>query len=130
MPHQIIEYSANLDLILNMQDIVDGMHDLASNIDGLPIAGLRTRACRRDYYRIADKHSDNSFIHVILKLGHGRSTDIKKQFGEKLFIKLCKLLEPISSDAPIAISFEIQEIDSKLTWKKNNIREFINKRIL
>jgi 5-carboxymethyl-2-hydroxymuconate isomerase len=123
MPHQIIEYSANLASRIDVQELVDGLHQVAMDTDGLPVGGLRTRAARRDQYQVADRHPDNAFVHVILKLGYGRTTEVKKAFGEKLFAALCELLEPVSSTSPIAISFEIQEIDAELTWKKNNLRE-------
>ena len=128
MPHQIIEYSANLETRMDIQALVDGLHENALRIDGLPLGGLRTRAARRENYKIADEHPDNAFVHMILKLGHGRDEDTKKQFGEAIFDALCRLLEPVSSTSPLAISFEIQEIDAVLTWKKNNLREYMAKR--
>lgn len=123
MPHQIIEYSANLESRMDVQVLVDGLHQVAMELDGLPIGGLRTRAARRDQFRIADRHPDNAFVHLILKLGHGRSIEVKEAFGKVIFSALCELLEPVSSSSALAISFEIQEIDPKLTWKKNNLRE-------
>lgn len=128
MPHQIIEYSANLDARMDVQSLVDGLHQVAMETDGLPVGGLRTRAAKRDQYQVADRHADNAFVHVILKLGHGRPLEVRRAFGEKLFAALCELLEPVSSTSPIAISFEIQQIDPELTWKKNNLREYMTKR--
>ncbi|MDG2375578.1 MAG: hypothetical protein P8M18_04425 [Woeseiaceae bacterium] len=128
MPHQIIEYSANLETRMDIQALVDGLHENAMGIDGLPLGGLRTRAARRENYKIADEHPDNAFIHMILKLGHGRDEDTKKRFGEVIFDALCRILEPVSSTSPLAISFEIQEIDAALTFKKNNLREYMAKR--
>ena len=128
MPHQIIEYSANLESRMDVQALVDGLHQVAAETDGLPLGGLRTRAAKRDRYQIADCHPDNAFVHVILKLGHGRPVEVRRAFGEKLFAALCELLEPVSSTSPIAISFEIQQIDPELTWKKNNLREHMMQR--
>jgi len=128
MPHQIIEYSANLESRMDIQGLVDGLHDNAMGIEGLPLGGLRTRAARREHYQVADQHPDNAFVHMILKLGHGRDEETKKAFGEAIFKALCELLEPVSSTSPLAISFEIQEIDAVLTWKKNNLRDYMAKR--
>ena len=128
MPHQIIEYSANLEDHIDIQALVDGLHENAMAIDGLPLGGLRTRAARREVYQVADQHPDNAFVHMVLKLGHGRSEEKKKAFGEAIFEALCELLEPVSSTSPLAISFEIQEIDAVLTWKKNNLRDYMAKR--
>jgi len=113
---------------MDVQALVDGLHQVAMATDGLPIGGLRTRAAKRDQYQIADCHPDNAFVHLILKLGHGRPLEVRREFGEKLFAALCDLLEPVSSTSPIAISFEIQQIDPDLTWKKNNLREYMTKR--
>ena len=128
MPHQIIEYSANLESRMDIQALVDGLHENAMGIDGLPLGGLRTRAARRDNYQVADEHPDNAFVHMVLKLGHGRDQETKQRFGEAIFSALCHLLEPVSSTSPLAISFEIQEIDAVLTWKKNNLRDYMAKR--
>lgn len=128
MPHQIIEYSANLESRIDIQALVDGLHETAIGIDGLPIGGLRTRAEKRDAYQVADRHPDNAFVHLVLRLGHGRSVEARKEFGEAIFAALCDLLEPVSSTSPLAISFEIQEIHPELTWKKNNLREYMARR--
>lgn len=111
-----------------MQALVDGLHQVAMDTEGLPVGGLRTRAARRDLFQVADRHPDNAFVHVILKLGHGRPMETKKAFGETIFAALCELLEPVSETSPLAISFEIQEIDPELTWKKNNLREYMSAR--
>ena len=128
MPHQIIEYSANLESHLDIQRLVDGLHQTAMEVDGLPVGGLRTRAVCREKYQVADQHLENAFVHVILKLGHGRSLEKQKAFGEEIFASLCHLLEPVSSVSPLAISFEIQEIHAELTWKKNNLRQYMKSR--
>lgn len=128
MPHQIIEYSANLESRMDIQTLVDGLHDTAVGIEGLPIGGLRTRAQRRENYQVADGHPDNAFVHLILKLGHGRPVEKRREFGDAIFAALCELLEPVSSTSPLAISFEIQEIHPELTWKKNNLRDYMAQR--
>ena len=128
MPHQIIEYSANLESMMDVQALIDGMHQAAAETEGLPLGGLRTRAARRDLYQIADRHPDNAFVHVILKLGHGRPEAVRQAFGDRLYPILCGLLAPIAQNSPIAISMEIQEIHPHLTWKKNNIREHMANR--
>lgn len=128
MPHLIIEYSANLESRIDIDALVDGLHEAATGIDGLPVGGLRTRAARREHYQIADRHPDNIFVHMTVRLGHGRSQAVQAGFGEQLFAALCGLLEPVSSTSPIAISLEITEIHPELTWKKNNLREHMAKR--
>jgi len=125
MPHQTIEYSVNLEPELDIDALVTALHETAASIDALPIGGLRTRAVAREHYRIADGHPDNTFINVFLRIAPGRPFDVRKAAGEKLFQALCDYLEDIYSSTPLAISYEIQELDADLRWKKNNIREYL-----
>lgn len=128
MPHQIIEYSANLESSVDIDALVTVLHETAAGIDALPIGGLRTRAVARQHYRIADGHPDNAFINVVLRLAPGRPFDVRKAAGEKLYEALCDYLEPVFTSSPLAISYEIQELDADLRWKKNNLRDYLAKR--
>ncbi len=125
MPHQTIEYSANLEPELDIEALVHVLHETAAGIDALPIGGLRTRAVARQHYRIADGHPDNAFINVFLRIAPGRSFDVRKAAGEKLFQALCEYLEPIYASSPLAISYEIQELDADLRWKQSNLRDYL-----
>ena len=129
MPHQTIEYSANLEAELDITELIRVMHDTAANVEALPLGGLRTRAVAREYYRIADSHPDNTFINVVLRIAPGRSNEIKKDAGDILFETLSNYLESIYSHTPVAISLEIQELDAEFRWRKSNTREHMSKRI-
>ena len=128
MPHQVIEYSANLARIVDIDGLVTALHETAAGIDALPLGGLRTRAVAREHYRIADGHADNAFVNVYLRLAPGRSFEVRQAAGQKLFAALCDYLEATYSTSPLAISYEIQELDADLRWKKNNLREHLAKR--
>ncbi len=128
MPHLTIEYSANLDHALNVPELIETLHTVTAGIEAFPLAGLRTRAARRDHYRIADGHPDNSFIHVTLRIGHGRELDVRKAAGERIFTALTGYLEPLSANLPLAISFEMVELDPVLNFKTGNIRDYMAKR--
>ncbi len=128
MPHQIIEYSANLDDDLDIDELVHALHDTAVGIDALPIGGIRTRAVRRDHYCIADGHPDNSFINVTLRIAEGRPLDVRKAAGERLFGALRNFVDSIYAGRPLALSYEIQEIKPETRWKAGNIRDYLAKR--
>ena len=128
MPHQIIEYSANLDSDIDIDELIRVLHETAVGIDSLPSGGIRTRAVRREHFRIADGHPDNSFISVTLRIAKGRTAEQKKDAGEKLFGALQRFVETIYEARPMALSFEIQEIDPETRWKQGNIRNYMAKR--
>jgi len=110
---------------VDIDALVKVLHETAAGIEALPIGGLRTRAVARQHYRIADGHPDNTFINVFLRIAPGRSFDVRKAAGEELFQALCEYLEPIYSSSPLAISYEIQELDADLRWKKSNLRDYL-----
>jgi 5-carboxymethyl-2-hydroxymuconate isomerase len=128
MPHQTIEYTTNLEPALDIDELVRVLHETAAGIDALPVGGLRTRAIPLQHYRIADGHADNAFVNVYLRIAPGRPFDVRKSAGETLFSALCAYLEPIFSSSPLAISYEIQELDADLRWKQNNLRDYLSQR--
>ena len=128
MPHLTIEYSKNVEDNINVTDLVKVMHETSADIEALPLGGLRTRAVSRQDYLIADGDSSNTFVNVALRIAPGRSAEIKKDAGERLFYALNNFFEPIWSSFPIALSFEIQELDADLRWKKSNLREHMKRR--
>jgi len=128
MPHLIIEYSANLDDDIDIDDLVRALHQTAAGIDALPTAGIRVRAARREHYRIADGHPDNSFINVTLRIAEGRPLEVQKEAGEALFATLKTFVSSTYNKRPMALSFEIQEIKPETRWKQGNIREYMARR--
>ena len=127
MPHQIIEYSANLDALLDIEALVETMHMTAVGIDALPIGGIRTRAARRELYRVSDGHPDNTFINVTLRVAP-RPADVKRDVGERLFTALKEFVQSVFDEQPMSLSLEIQEIDAELRWKHSNIRDYLAQR--
>jgi len=128
MPHFIIEYSANLDNQLDISNLVRVVHEAAINTSIFPLKGIRTRAERRESYRIADGHPENTFIHLVAHIGHGRSLEVKKTSGQAIFEAVRTYVAPLAERIPLALSFEIHELDPVLNFKVNNLPEWINRR--
>lgn len=128
MAHIVIEYSAGLRDRLELPALLSAVHQAALQTGVFPIGGLRTRAYEAQHYVIADGHPDNAFVHVSLKVGHGRDLDTRKRACATIFEAACRQLAPIYESQPLAISLEMQEIDPVLTFKKNNLHEQVKKR--
>jgi 5-carboxymethyl-2-hydroxymuconate isomerase len=82
MPHQIIEYSANLDADLDVAALVGALHQSAAVVEAFPLADLRTRAVARSHFRIADGPPANGFVHVVQRVAEGRSLDGRRAAGD------------------------------------------------
>lgn len=128
MPHLIVEYSANLDPRLDLDHLLESLHAAAAGTGVFPLGGIRTRAARREHYRIADGDPGNAFVHVVARIRHGRPLDVRQRAGQALFDALCTALAPIYDAQPLGISLEVQEIDPDVSFKQNNLHEYVARR--
>lgn len=128
MPHVVVEYSANLEAALPVNKLLDALHESALRTGVFPIGGLRTRAARREHYRVADKHPDNAFVHVVLRIGHGRDLETRQRAAETVFATLCEQLQGVYAQRPLGLSLEVQEIDPQLSYRKNNLHDYVKQR--
>ena len=128
MAHILIEYSANLGGRIDLPRFLEAVHAAALATGIFPIGGVRTRAYAAEHYRIADGHPDNAFVHTMLRVGHGRDVQTRKQACEAIFATICDQLAGLFEQLPLGLSLEMQEIDPVLTLKKNNLHEYVKQR--
>ena len=127
MPHLNIEYSANLEDALDIQALVERIHETALGTGIFPLGGVRTRAEARQHYRIANGNPDAGYIHMIVRIGSGRDEPTRRQAGDRIFGALCDFTEEHYRAHPLALSFELQEIPPEMAWRKNNLHELLKK---
>ena len=128
MPHLNIEYSANLGETLDIQALVDRIHETALATGIFPLGGVRTRAEARTHYRIADGDPDAGYIHLVVRIGSGRDIETRRTAGERIFTALCDFTDDLYRSRPLALSFELAEIPPDLAWRRNNIHELLKKK--
>lgn len=128
MPHLIVEYSANIENKMALDELLDKLHERAADSGMFPLGGLRVRAFRSEHYRVADRHPDNAYVHVTAIVGHGRPLDLRHRVSEKLFAVLTEHFEELFARSPLAISFNMREFDPLLNFKKNNLHEYVRER--
>ena len=128
MAHVLIEYSANLGSETQIQALVDALHAAALASGIFPIGGLRTRAYEARHYRIADGDPSNAFVHVSVRVGHGRDLETRKRACQLIFDAACGQLEAAFHRLPLGISVEMGELDPTLSFKKNNLHEYVKSR--
>jgi len=128
VPHLIVEYSANLEQLIDLDSLLDRMHATAIETGMFPIGGIRIRAYKAEHYRIADCAPDNAFVHVTAIVGAGRPLDRREQVSKTLFDAICKELDDVAATSPLAISFNMREFDAVLNMKKNNLHQYVKER--
>lgn len=121
MPHVIVEYTDNLTEQANIPELLQKTNEtLLSHEDIIPIGGLRTRAIELKDYVVADGTEDDAFVHVILKLGSGRSEEAIQKVGDSLFNTVKTHFNDLFDQRYLALSMEIHEF-TRPTYKQNNI---------
>ena len=127
MPHLNIEYSANLQDSLDVQALVDLIHETALETGIFPLGGVRTRAEARNYYRIANGDPRAGYIHMMVRIGSGRDVETRRTAGDRIFAALCDFTDELYRSRPLALSFELHEIPPDMAWRKNNLHELLKK---
>jgi len=84
MPHFTIEYSANLDALVDMGEAVEIVRKAAVETGIFPLGGIRVRAVRCEHYAIADGNPDLGFLDMVLRLGEGRHRAIDAVFPQQV----------------------------------------------
>jgi 5-carboxymethyl-2-hydroxymuconate isomerase len=128
VPHIVIEYSANLRESVDFPGLLAALRASALATGVFPLGGIRIRAYQADHYLIADGHQDNAFVHIMLRVGHGRDLETRKRACDAIFATATEQLAPVFDRIPLGISLEMQEIDAVLTCKKNNLHEYVKRR--
>jgi 5-carboxymethyl-2-hydroxymuconate isomerase len=128
MPHLIVEYSANFAADVDPPKLAKHLADAAVETGVFPVAGVRVRFHPVEDYRIADGHPDNAFLHLMIRMGHGRDLDTRKRAGEAIFKALCGYFDAAFGRRPMGLSMEMVEIHPDLNFKQNNMRDYIKAR--
>jgi 5-carboxymethyl-2-hydroxymuconate isomerase len=125
MPHFTLEYSANLDRLVDMAEVVEVVRKAAVETEIFPLGGIRVRAVRCEHYAIADGRPGFGFLDMVLRLGEGRDLATRKKAGEHIFRALSAYLDPVFAKSKFALSFDMQINDKETSWKRNNIHDVL-----
>jgi 5-carboxymethyl-2-hydroxymuconate isomerase len=125
MPHFHIEYSANLEAVVDVGQLCEAIRVEAAAIATFPTAGIRVRATQVDHYAIADGDAKHGFIDVSVRIREGRSEDVKRDAIERIFEVLKTFMAPAMATRSIALSAELRDIDAHLSPKFGNIRDHL-----
>lgn len=128
MPHTTIEYSANVAAHHDVDALVLAVHDAALGMELAHIGGYRTRAVAREHFRVADGDPNFGFIAITVRIGPGRSPELKKDIIDTLLDAGEAQLAAQPSPLVIAWSLEVQEIDADFRVNRNHVTTHINDR--
>ncbi|WHY79406.1 5-carboxymethyl-2-hydroxymuconate Delta-isomerase [Neobacillus sp. WH10] len=124
MPHIILEYTDNIKTEANISSLLKKLNMvLISKSNIFPIGGIRSRAILLHDYCVADGTVDDAFVHVMLKIGAGRSEKDKKETCDELFEVIKGHFAELFAQRYLALSVELVEFSEAGTYKYNNIHK-------
>lgn len=115
MPHIDIEYSSNLQQVVDSTRMVDVIHQAALATGAFPRWGVRTFAKAIERFRIGECEVDNGLIRIIVRISPGRDLAVKQAIARSLFDAACGMLEPLYCEKRVGCQLEIQEFEAALS---------------
>lgn len=125
MPHAWIEYSTNLSEEAEIASFAECVHSAMLETGIFPLAGIRIRITPVADYIVADKHPDNGFVHLSLRIGEGRDIEVRTKAADLIFERTSAHLKSLADRSRMAFAFEMQEIKGPHSYKMNNLRDYI-----
>ena len=128
MPHFQIEYSANIEDLVDISALCDAIRAAAAKVQTFPLAGIRVRAVRVEHFAIADGNPKHGFVDLSIRLREGRPDDVKLYAITVIFAALKEFTAEAMETRSIALSAEMRDIDNVFSAKFGNIRDHIEDR--
>ncbi|KAB2823215.1 5-carboxymethyl-2-hydroxymuconate Delta-isomerase [Aliivibrio finisterrensis] len=97
MPHLIMEYSNSSEERLNMQGLLEDLHQVAIDSELFSVNDVKSRAIRVHSWLVGDQENNADFIHITLELLSGRTAEQKRQLSRRLMDVLAEQANHIDS---------------------------------
>src|SRR5688572_5860277 len=128
MAHLVLEYTDNLAAEGRLPELLRKANEtLIAQGDVFPIGGIRSRAIELEHWCMADGAADYAFVHGTLKIGAGRSAEVRRRVGDALFEAIKTHFADLYARRYLALSLEVAEFDEAGTWKHNNVHQRFRK---
>ena len=124
MPHITLEYSANLDNVLDMPGLCAVLRDAAVATGIFPLAGTRVRAFAATHVVIADGDPAHGFIDIAVRIGAGRDAETQARAADAIFDAASAFTADHMARAPFLLSLELREA-TEASRKTSSIRRFL-----
>lgn len=97
MPHLVMEYSNSAEERLNMQGLLEDLHQVAIDSELFSINDVKSRAIRVHSWLVGDKGNSVDFIHLTVELLSGRTAEQKRELSRELMDILAEKASHIDS---------------------------------
>ena len=110
MPQLTLDYSGNISQAIDHQEIFLRLHQVLNVIGSIQIENCKSRAIRREDYRIGNGDAQNAFVHLEVRFLEGRSVELKQAIGNGCLQVLETYFAITSEELSLQITVEIVDI--------------------
>lgn len=125
MPHIVVDYSANLDDLMDVHGLCVALKDAAAATGVFPAAGIRVRAHASRHSVVADGDPGHGFVDITIRLAAGRTQDRKTLAIDAIFEAAQAFTADHMAHHPFMLSLELREIDAAYSRKTSSIRDYL-----
>lgn len=112
MPNMVLEYTNSVDERVNMQGLLEDLHQVALDCGLFQADDIKSRALRCHHWLIGEHGDSEDFIHITFELLGGRTDEQKQQLSDSLLLVLHEQASLVKS-----LSVNIRDMD-KTTFRK------------
>lgn len=134
MPHCVILYTPNLEAKTEVGTLCRKLADAMLTIRDeqgkqvFPTGGTRVLAYPAAHYAVADGKDDYAFMYLNVRMGTGRSDEVKKRAGDQLLDVVKAHIAPVFASELIGITLQIDESPGQVyDGKHSTLHPLFNK---
>lgn len=121
MPHIQIDYGAGLEAAVDIQGLVDAVHQAAVDSGVFPLWGIRAFAQAMPHCRIGNGNPENAFVHIGVRIAPGRSAEVRQRVANDLLEAALSLLGALYTVRPVGCQVDISEFDPVACVYQNSL---------
>lgn len=106
MPNLVMEYSNSVDERINIQGLLEDLHQATMNSGLFERSSVKSRALRYHTWLIGEQEDDVDFIHIQFELLSGRTAEQKRQLTRTLM----EVLEQQATDVH-SLTINVRDMD-------------------
>ncbi|MBW3697316.1 5-carboxymethyl-2-hydroxymuconate isomerase [Vibrio sp. T187] len=84
MPNLVLEYSNSVDERVNLQGLLEDLHDVTMNCGLFDASSVKSRALRCHNWLVGEEGDNVDFIHISFELLEGRTEEQKRELSRQL----------------------------------------------
>jgi 5-carboxymethyl-2-hydroxymuconate isomerase len=133
MPHVVVQYTANLEPLVDMSALCKEMATtlVAQKDQGKPVfppGGTRVLAYPAQHYAVADTRDDYAFCYINVRIAQGRTGAMKKKAGDALLALAQKHFAAAFDKGHVGVTIQIDEAPGQVyDAKHSNLHPLFNK---